>query len=63
MCDIFELQEQEQMQGRAWLCLWGTDWVVSYWWISCEWQVIAPPSSSEKRCCKRKLFWRYLWRC
>jgi len=28
-----------------------TDWmvVVCYWLISCEWQVIAPPSSSEKR--------------
>jgi len=23
--------------------------VVCYWLISCEWQVIAPPTSSEKR--------------
>jgi len=44
------LQEQEHV-GGAWLCLWRIDWnvVVCYWLISCEWQVIAPPSSSDKR--------------
>jgi len=39
--------------GRGLIVSWMV--VVCYWLISCEWQVIAPPSSSEKRCSKRKL--------
>jgi len=31
--------------------VWGINWmaVVCYWWISCDWQVKAPPTSSENR--------------